>query len=218
MKRISDLLLYGASGFFAGAIIGGFSGFAIGHLRGDNSTDSMIVAALSVGIMGLFGGAVGGVIGGKDLWTVTLFGALFGALLGALGGDSLGAESWLRQNIGSLGNERLLEFVQKYVSTIGGAGASIGMALGILVSAAIDTFRGEKSFYNALAGLIVFSILGAIVASIGGVDMGGGAAIGGIIGTILGTVLSSDKQQDEDNANRAREKPKTTDKKPEDYF
>ena len=218
MKRISDLILYGASGFFAGAIIGGFSGFAIGHLRGDDSTEALIAAALSVGLMGLIGGAVGGVLGGEDLWTVTFFGALFGALLGALGGDNFGAESWLRQNIGSLGDERVVEFANHYVSTIGGAGATVGMVLGILVSAVIDTFREDKSFYNALAGLIVFSILGVIAATIGGVDTGGGAAIGGVIGTIIGAVLRQDEQQDENIADKAHDKPKTADKKPEDYF
>lgn len=218
MQRISDLLLYGTSGLIAGAIIGGFSGFAIGHLRGDNPSDTLLAAAVSVGLIGLFGGAVGGILGGKDLWSITLFGALFGALLGALGGDSLGADSWLLQNFRSLGDERLVEFANNYVGTIGGAGASIGMVVGIIVSAVIDTFRGEKSFYNALGGLIVFSIVGVIVASIGGIDEGGAAAIGGTIGVILGAIFGNDEKRESEKADDAPEKPKTVDRKPEDYF
>ena len=178
MNRLGSALGWGIIGLIAGALIGVLAGLALGVIRNQAPVDSMLDSAVTVGLIGAIGAAVGRLLEAKtsedgSLTVYTFTAAIIGALFGALLGELLGAEAWLRENIIAIENQHIVAFLAYHVGRIGGAGSAAGMVLGILVVASVDTFFGE----DASASIFVVSALlipiAAIVAGFGGkIDWG----------------------------------------------
>ncbi|MCY4146650.1 MAG: hypothetical protein OXF90_09325, partial [Chloroflexi bacterium] len=66
------------------------------------------------------------------------------------GGEAVGADIWVSQNISAIENESIAVFLQDLVETVGGAGAAVGTIFGVLTAAILVTFLGEVSVVGAM--------------------------------------------------------------------
>ncbi len=203
MNRLVNALGWGFIGLIGGAILGAAVGLALGVIRNEAPADSILDAAVSVGIIGALGAFVGNLLernapgnaddedsaeASGDIGTgvIVFLGALLGALAGATIGKIMGADAWLLESLAEVKSAYALAFLHYHIELVGGPHVVAGTFIGILISAMLDVFLGNESSFLAVFCASLLAPVAAFIAALGGqLDWGTAIAIAVVVGILF---------------------------------